>query len=63
MRVMVERICPVCGEPFKARLADVNRGWGIYDNKVCSAIGRERRKAHRPRHEKALPRKRGRNDQ
>lgn len=35
--VMVNRICKYCGKPFKARLADVKRGWGNFDTKSCKA--------------------------
>jgi hypothetical protein len=35
--VMVSRLCKYCGKPFKARLADVKRGWGLFDSKSCKA--------------------------
>lgn len=35
--IMVYRICKYCGKPFKARLADVKRGWGNFDSKSCKA--------------------------
>ena len=37
----VEMICH-CGEHYKARTADINRGWGLACSKSCAA----RRKTH-----------------
>lgn len=34
---MVDRICPVCQKTFKARLAQVKIGWGIFCSKFCAA--------------------------
>jgi hypothetical protein len=43
MALMVDRICPRCKDPFKARAVDVKRGWGIYCSKTCKAIKQEQR--------------------
>jgi endogenous inhibitor of DNA gyrase (YacG/DUF329 family) len=34
---MTEVKCARCKEPFKARTADVNRGWGKFCSKSCKA--------------------------
>ncbi|USB88783.1 hypothetical protein [Burkholderia cenocepacia] len=34
---MVERKCERCGLPFRARAADVKRGWGRFCSKSCKA--------------------------
>lgn len=35
---MVDRICSCgCGTQFKARSADVKRGWGRFSSKACAA--------------------------
>ena len=39
---MVDRKCKCCGGEFKARSADVKRGWGKFCNKSCKAIYQER---------------------
>ena len=40
---MVDRKCKCCGGPFKARAADVKRGWGKFCSKSCKAIKQEQR--------------------
>lgn len=41
---MVDRVCACgCGNTFKARVADVKRGWGKYYSKSCKAVAQERR--------------------
>ncbi len=35
---LVDRTCKRCKAPFKARQADVNRGWGRFCSKSCKAI-------------------------
>lgn len=40
---MVERKCERCGLPFRARAADVKRGWGRFCSKSCKAIRQEHR--------------------
>ena len=42
MMAMVEQKCR-CGVVFKARRADVNRGWGKFCSKSCKANEQERR--------------------
>lgn len=37
MPTMTEVRCKCCGKPFSARVADVNRGWGLYCSKSCKA--------------------------
>lgn len=37
MPAMVDRACAHCGGPFKARAADVKRGWGLFCSKSCKA--------------------------
>uniref|UniRef100_A0AAU6W0Q5 Uncharacterized protein n=1 Tax=Pseudomonas phage Pavpe01 TaxID=3138545 RepID=A0AAU6W0Q5_9VIRU len=49
---MIEMICH-CGEPYAARLADLNRGWGLSCSVRCASI----RKAY---HKPAATRKDGR---
>lgn len=39
---MIDRICISCKKPFKARAADVARGWAKCCSKSCAAIRRER---------------------
>lgn len=34
---MINRICVACGGKFKARSADVKRGWGKCCSKSCAA--------------------------
>lgn len=34
---MVENTCQVCKNKFTVRVADVNRGWGIFCSKSCKA--------------------------
>jgi hypothetical protein len=43
MAAMVERKCKCCKTSFKARAADVNRGWGVYCSKSCKAVVQERK--------------------
>lgn len=44
---MVEVTCP-CGQSFKARAADVKRGWGKYHNKACAVRHREKKPEEGP---------------
>lgn len=37
MATMVERKCARCGNAFKARKADVDRGWARFCSKSCKA--------------------------
>jgi hypothetical protein len=30
--------CKRCGDPFRARVADRKRGWGLFCSKSCKAI-------------------------
>ena len=39
---MVDRKCR-CGVTFKARAADIRRGWGKFCSKRCKAVEQERR--------------------
>lgn len=39
----VTRICETCKGEFKARPADVNRGWARFCSKRCKAIQQEQR--------------------
>lgn len=43
MPSMTDRKCVGCGDPFKARTADVRRGWGRFCSKSCKASEQERR--------------------
>lgn len=44
MAKMVDRKCKCgCGEVFKARVADVKRGWGKFYSKSCKARHQEKR--------------------
>ena len=36
-------ICKCCKQEFKARVADIKRGWGKYCSKSCKAIKQEQR--------------------
>lgn len=40
---MVDRTCKWCKGPFKARAADVKRGWAKFCSKSCKASHQERR--------------------
>lgn len=40
---MTDRRCECCGKPFKARMADVRRGWARFCSKSCKAIKQEAR--------------------
>ncbi|CAJ5553479.1 Uncharacterised protein [Burkholderia pseudomallei] len=40
---MVDRKCESCGKSFRARAADVKRGWGRFCSKSCKAIRQEQR--------------------
>lgn len=40
---LVERVCACCGARFKARSADVARGWAKFCTKSCKAIKQEAR--------------------
>lgn len=35
--------CKRCGDPFMARVADRNRGWGKFCSKSCKAVAQEQR--------------------
>ena len=35
--------CKNCGDPFHARIADRNRGWGRFCSKSCKAAEQEKR--------------------
>lgn len=39
----VIRKCKKCGDPFKARTADVKRGWARFCSKSCKASEQEKR--------------------
>lgn len=43
--MLVDRICAnkQCRAPFKAKSADVKRGWGRFHSKQCKAIEQTRR--------------------
>lgn len=41
--MMVDRNCQQCGALFKAKPADVRRGWARFCSKSCKAIKQERR--------------------
>lgn len=43
MPSMIEVKCKRCKQPFMARVADRNRGWGRFCSKSCKAIKQERR--------------------
>ena len=43
MPSMTNRKCKACGDPFKARTADVKRGWARYCSKSCKAREQEGR--------------------
>lgn len=43
MPQMVDRTCEGCGKPFRARAADVKRGWGRFCSKSCKATRQEQR--------------------
>ena len=43
MPSMVDRKCVCCSLPFKARTADVKRGWARFCSKSCKAKVQERR--------------------
>lgn len=45
MATMIERKCKnkQCGKLFKARAADVARGWGKFCSKSCKAVKQEQR--------------------
>ncbi len=40
----VIRQCKCCNATFKARAADVNRGWALFCSKSCKATDQERNK-------------------
>lgn len=40
----VDRQCKCCNSTFKARTADVNRGWALFCSKSCKAKDQERNK-------------------
>lgn len=40
----IDRQCKCCNSTFKARSADVNRGWAMFCSKSCKAIDQERNK-------------------
>ena len=56
----VERKCKACKAPFTARVADVNRGWGLYCSKSCKAkkqevrTGQYKKFIHKKRYKQAL---------
>lgn len=35
---MVDRICRTCKSQFKARQADIDRGWALFCSKSCKAV-------------------------
>ena len=43
MDKMIEQKCKCCKTVFEARVADVNRGWGLYCSKRCKAIVQEKK--------------------
>lgn len=43
MLAVIDRKCKYCQTPFKARAADVKRGWGLYCSKHCKAVRQEQR--------------------
>lgn len=43
MPSMIDKTCPVCSAAFKARTADVKRGWGKFCSKSCKAKEQEKR--------------------
>lgn len=53
MPQMVDRICKGCKHPFKARAADVKRGWGLFCSKSCKAIKQEQRTGQFAAHKEA----------
>ncbi len=40
---MIDRKCKCCKKDFKARAADVKRGWGLYCSKSCKAKVQEKK--------------------
>ena len=38
---IVTRKCKACKDPFRARQADVDRGWALYCSKSCKATYQE----------------------
>lgn len=40
---MMNKTCPICSKSFKAREADVKRGWDKFCSKSCKAKEQERR--------------------
>lgn len=43
MVAVVEVKCKCCKQPFMARVADRNRGWGRFCSKRCKAVKQEQR--------------------
>jgi hypothetical protein len=43
MPSMIDRKCKCCKKDFKARAADVKRGWGFYCSKSCKAKVQEKK--------------------
>lgn len=41
--MIVERICQCCKTPFKAKSADVKRGWAKFCSKSCKAKRQEQK--------------------
>lgn len=39
----VDRTCKWCKKPFKARSADVKRGWALFCSKSCKAMKQEKK--------------------
>lgn len=39
----IDRVCKKCGKPFKAKAADVKRGWAKCCSKACAAHMREKK--------------------
>lgn len=60
MATMVTVNCRRCNNPFQARVADRNRGWGVYCSKSCKAIytkgnRTKKRKSNYKRHDGLSP--------
>ena len=54
MASMIEVNCKWCKSPFKARTADVKRGWGKFCSKSCKASEQEKRTHQNANHKQRL---------
>lgn len=49
--------CASCKQPFSARVADRNRGWGKFCSKSCKAVKQTQKGCSYPRHDGRSPMK------